>query len=400
MSAPPTYEDLERKVRALEQDLVRYRVMQTALSSTSTLMAIMDLDSTFLWVNEAHPAILGYEPEEIVGVRGFGLLHPDDVTGLIPLLAKYVQALQHVDAKAIAAGQPAPTTETVSYRCRHKNGEWRWLESVGTIIDNKIYCFSRDRTERRKLEEKQATMQARLEHAARLTSLGTLSAGIAHELNNPLTAVIGFAEMILTDSQDARAVAARAERIKAAATRMQTIVEQILSFSSKTPSRERRLLDINRTIRDSLLILERMLETQGIALTLDQADDLPLVAGDPHQLQSVFHNLLVNAVEAFDSQHTTRKWIRIATSRHEGSGVRIVFQDNAEGMTPDVARHAFEPFFTTKEVGHGTGLGLSVTHGIVRDHGGSIALTSTPGQGTRFEITLPAVDQAPATAPG
>jgi len=389
MPAPPTYEDLERRVRALEQDLVRCRVMETALSSTNTMLSVMELDTTVLWVNEAHVKMLGHTAAELVGTRGFDLIHPHDVTQLIPLLAEYGEKLRHVVAHNIAAGQPAPTTQTVTYRARHKDGGWRWLESSGTIVEGKIYCFSRDRTERLRLEEKQATMQTKLEHAARLTSLGTLSAGIAHELNNPLTAVIGFAEMILANPQDAPAVTARAERIKTAATRMQTIVEQILSFSSKTPSRERLLLDINRTVRDSLLILERLLETQGIALTLDQADELPFVAGNPHQLQSVFHNLLVNALEAFENRDVAHKWIRIATSRH-GSGVKIVFQDNAGGMTSDVARHAFEPFFTTKEVGRGTGLGLSVTHGIVRDHGGTIALSSAPGEGTRFEITLPA----------
>jgi PAS domain S-box-containing protein len=389
MPIGPTIEELERKIRALDQELVRYRVMEAALASTNTMFAIMDLDTRVRWVNEPHAAVLGYDTTELIGARGFELIHPDDVGQLVPLLAKYIQAFRNVDARSIVRGNPPPTTETAVYRLRHRTGTWRWVESVGTIIEGNIYCFSRDRTALKQMEDKQASMQAELAHAARLASLGTLSAGIAHELNNPLTAVIGFAEMILASPRDAGAVTARAERIKAAAGRMQTIVDHILTFSSKAPPKKRHPLDINRTIRDSLLVLEGLLEIQGIILTVDQSDDLPPVCGDPHQLLSVFHNLLVNAIEAFDPQHTGDRWIRVTTSRCE-TGVKIVVEDNARGMTQEVARRAFEPFFTTKEVGRGTGLGLSVTHGVIQDHDGSISLSSSEGQGARFEIVLPA----------
>lgn len=394
----PTYEDLEQqnqelaqRVEDLEQDLLKFKVMQTAVEATQVMVAVMDLDSSIRFANESHRTVLGYPSEELVGSRGFDLIHPGDLKRLLGLLAKYAPKFAYVAAKSLLAGKKVPITETVEYRVRHRDGSWRWLESIGTIMDRRIYCFSRDVTQRKEAEKERGQMQKQLINAAKLASIGTLSAGLAHELNNPLTAVMGNAEMIESVPDEEQTVLKRVRRIQASARRMKDLVDHIRRFSRQSRFDDRQHLSINEIIRSSLMVLEPLLKEKQILVSLELDEDLPEVAGEPNQLVNVFHHLIVNSMDAFerltDGQDPR---IRLFSARHDGGGVLVVVEDNATGMSEEVARQAFDPFFTTKEMGNGSGLGLFVSQGIVKDHDGTISLSTASGKGTRFELSFPA----------
>jgi PAS domain S-box-containing protein len=393
----PTYEelfqqnrDLTRQVQELERDLLQFKVMQTALKTTQVMVNVMDLDSRILSVNESHLAVLGYTSEEMVGQKGFDFIHPEDRKRLLGLLASYVPKFAYVVAKSLLTGKTVPITETVEYRLRHKDGSWHWLESIGTIMDRRIYCFSRDVTRRKEAEQERKQIHEQLVNAAKLASIGTLSAGLAHELNNPLTAVMGNAEMIESDPDDEKSVLKRARRIRSSAKRMKELVEYIRRFSRQSRFDDRQHLNINRILRSSLVVLEPLLKERQIQLSLELDEDLPEVAGEPDQLVNVFHHLIINSMDAFDRfTDKVEPRIRLFSARRDRGGVLIVMEDNASGMSDEVARQAFDPFFTTKEMGKGAGLGLFVSQGIVKDHDGTISLSTAPGRGTRFELRFP-----------
>jgi signal transduction histidine kinase len=239
-------------------------------------------------------------------------------------------------------------------------------------------------------EEDRERMQSQLVQAEKLASLGTLSAGIAHQLNNPLTAVLGFAELIERDSETPETIVARARKIRSAARRMQDIVDHICQANRLASHPERRSVDLAQLVQSSLTLMEPMLQQSRIAVSTTFHPTLPEIHGEPNQLEGVLQNLILNAREAFeDRQIPPERRLSIVAAPFQG-GVSIEIEDNAGGMDAQVAARAFDPFFTTKDVGRGSGLGLYVAHGVVIAHHGAITLTSEPGQGTCFAIHLPA----------
>jgi signal transduction histidine kinase len=231
----------------------------------------------------------------------------------------------------------------------------------------------------------------------KMSAIGVLAAGVAHELNNPLTAVVGFAQMIAeklkknrpanwSDAEYERAQQAL-ENLVQGAHRARDIVGSLLRFARATKPEARSFVDINQTLRDAFVFTEHLLLRHGIVLEKRLAPELPPVWGNAARLQHVFTNLLINAQQATPSGGI----VRVITERaDEPKGVWVHVEDTGEGIPPDALEQIFEPFYTRKE--HGTGLGLSIAKQIVEEHGGEIRVESELGKGSRFSVFLPADD--------
>ena len=232
------------------------------------------------------------------------------------------------------------------------------------------------------------TTQAQLVQSEKLSAVGEFVAGVAHELNNPLAAVMGFSELL--KGADVNEKHRRhLDLIFKSSQRCQKIVQSLLSFARRHQP-ERKPVAVNRLIEDVLEIVAYQLRTSNVEVACQFAADLPLVLADGHQVQQVMLNLINNARQAIEA-HQADGRITITTERG-GQFIRIGIQDNGPGIPPENLKRIFDPFFTTKEVGKGTGLGLSLCYGLIKEHGGDITVVSQPGNGATFTIELPATD--------
>jgi PAS domain S-box-containing protein len=237
-----------------------------------------------------------------------------------------------------------------------------------------------------------ADLQAKLMHTEKMAALGQLVSGVAHEVNNPLAAIVGFADLLLENADVPQSAKEDLQIILQEAQRTRVIVQNLLSFARQMPA-QREPLQVNSILQQTLKLRAYDLSNHGVELIEDYDAELPVIVGDPHQLQQAFLNILNNA---YDAVHETRRQGKIGIrSSHRDGWIEIIFRDNGTGIShPD---RIFDPFFTTKEVGKGTGLGLSICYGIVRAHGGEIsARNNSDGIGSTFIVRLP---MAKSTAP-
>jgi len=238
------------------------------------------------------------------------------------------------------------------------------------------------------------TAQTQLLQSEKLSAVGEFVAGVAHELNNPLTSVVGFAEML--GNQDMNAKSQHyADMIFKSAQRCQKIVHLLLSFA-RPQKPERKPVSVNTLVESVLEIVAYPLRTNNIEVVTRLGQELPLVMADGNQIQQVLLNILNNARQAIEASRPAGR-IAIITSTL-GTRVRIVIEDNGPGIPKEILPRIFNPFFTTKGVGKGTGLGLSLCYGIIKEHGGSITPVSRNGEGATFTIELPAIEANPAGA--
>ena len=240
-----------------------------------------------------------------------------------------------------------------------------------------------------------ADTQRQLAQADRLASVGRLAAGLAHEINNPLTGVLSYASLLQRRfAQDPEATA-DLEVITRETVRCRGIIRELLDFARPAPP-QKRPADLNEVLRKSIAVVMSQLALNRVDLKLDLAPELPSVLADANQIQQVAVNLLLNAADAIGPDGGR---IRLSTGWIEGDGIEFSVEDDGPGIAPEDLARIFEPFFTTKG-NHGTGLGLAVTWGIVESHGGSIRAESDPDQGTRFIVRLPrTAAAAPSTRP-
>lgn len=237
--------------------------------------------------------------------------------------------------------------------------------------------------ERRQAQQERANLQQQLIHADRLATIGQLAAGVAHELNEPLGSILGFAQLALKCPGLPKAAAKDIERVVTASLYAREVIKKLMVFGRQVPARKVQL-KLNQVVEESMYFLEARCAKAGTRVVRDLAPELPEIHGDPAQLAQVLVNLVVNAVQAMPDGGTLT-----VRTRANGAHVALVVEDTGTGMDEEVLGKIFLPFFTTKDVTEGTGLGLPVVHGIVSAHGGSIDVQSRPGQGTRFEIRLP-----------
>jgi len=234
-------------------------------------------------------------------------------------------------------------------------------------------------------------MRMRLMESDRLAAVGELVAGVAHEVNNPLSGISAFAQLLLRDGGLTPSQRESIEVIKSETLRASHVVKDLLAFARRSEA-QREPLDLNGVLARTLRLRGYQLSSNKIELETDLAQELPAVVGDARQIQQVCLNLVTNAVQAMSQLGGGTLYV---STRRDGSNVLLEMKDTGAGIPETARAHIFEPFFTTKGEGEGTGLGLSVSYGIVTAHGGTIELASTSATGTTFRVRLPAAHEQP-----
>jgi signal transduction histidine kinase len=234
-----------------------------------------------------------------------------------------------------------------------------------------------DKTERVKLEDQ-------LVQSEKLTSIGLLAAGVAHEVNTPLAVISSYSQMLLKQIANDDPKAKILDKIIKQSFRASEIVNSLLNFS-RTSGTEFRMIDLHTIIVDTLSLLEHQFKVSKVRVKREFESNLSQVYGNPGKLQQVFLNLFINAKDAMPQGGE----LTVRTSSYD-SVFRVEVVDTGVGIKPEHLSKIYDPFFTTKELGRGTGLGLSVSYGIIQEHSGKIVVDSAPGQGTHFILELPA----------
>jgi signal transduction histidine kinase len=256
---------------------------------------------------------------------------------------------------------------------------------AGSVSVTGTILLLEDVTERVRLEEQ-------LQISEKMASIGLLAAGVAHEVNTPLAVISSYAQMLAKQVQGDESKSNLLEKITRQTFRASEIVNNLLNFS-RTSGAEFGDLDLNKVIHDTLTLLEHQFKVARITVDSELLPDLPLIHGNPGKMQQVFLNLFLNAKDAMPQGGT----LRVRTSN--GSGVNVTVSDTGVGIAQEHIRRIYDPFFTTKNSPNngerrGTGLGLSVTYGIIQEHAGKIQVESRPGAGTTFYLEFPMVRKA------
>lgn len=333
---------------------------------------IVILDSNFQ-ITRANKVVLkttGFSLDEIIGQRVTQFLSPPQLPDLYHIVKTHLGATEAINTfeATIFGKQQQEILLEATIRIRRKNNR-----PVG------IHCIARDITHRRALEKE-------LQQTEKLSAIGKLVAGVAHELNNPLTTVIGYASLLQEDLSPEYDYKADLELIYKHAQRARSIVRDLLKFAQKV-NLNPKPININELIQASLIQMRLSLQTHTIQTVINLDDQLPIINGDDHQLEQVFINLLTNACQALSKIDPPRKLV--ITSKKVGHRVVISFADNGPGIPDHIIHRIFEPFFSTKPMGEGTGLGLSICFGIINEHKGRIWVENQPTGGAVFYIELP-----------
>lgn len=380
-----------------EAALLRERIKQDKmLANTGDVIVIIDAEGINRYKSPNVERWFGWRPEELLGQPALSLVHPEDV----PHAAAFLLGLMQT---------PRSTASTeVRYRCQ--DGTYRWIEFTGTNLADDpevsgILGNYHDISERKAAAEESAQLQRQLAQAQRLESVGRLAGGVAHDFNNMLNVILGYADLLQQDLPADSPWSEGVAEIRAAALRSADLTRQLLAFARRQTVSPR-ILDVNETVEAMLKMLRRLIG-EDIELVWRPGAPLAPLLMDPAQLDQVLANLVVNARDAIDGVGR----ITITTARAvfgpsggpsgvpPGEYVALAVHDTGCGMDAETQSMIFEPFFTTKGHGQGTGLGLATVFGIVSQNLGTIEVASAPGEGTTFRMYFPASREAAQQQP-
>ena len=374
--------------KSLQESEERYRITLQSMPDAVSIIRVED--SQYLYINNAFTKITGYSLDETIGKTPFDMNLPAD-SDVIDHCIELIKDNRSIDS--------------LEHQCRKKDGT-----IIDTLIsarpiyysgENSMIMVMADITALKQIKEEKKRLEIQ---SQKMDSIGTLAGGIAHDFNNLLTTIIGFTKMSMKNilghakgSIDLSVIRSDLGEVRNAALRARDLVNHILAFSRHT-EKEYVPIDLGSTVRESLKVL-RPTFPANIKIREDLADS-KMILGDPAQIHQVIMNLCTNAAYAMDK---TGGELEVSITKIEvgdetatlnldvpsGPYLRLTVRDTGHGMTNKVMVRIFDPYFTTKFNGRGTGLGLSVVHGIVKSHGGTIICKSAPGEGTTFDIYLP-----------
>jgi two-component system NtrC family sensor kinase len=343
------------------------------LNNTQSMILVLDTAGLVSYANR-RCFEAGYREQDLLGQALVGMVPPSRRPLLAEALERTLQgaALDNLEIPLFRGSGTAGQFSISLSPMRDEQGEINSVVVVMTDITDA------------------ASLQAKLMHTEKMAALGQLVSGVAHEVNNPLAAIVGFTDLLLENPAVPADAKEELQVILQEAQRTRVIVQNLLSFARQMPA-QREPAQINSILRQTIKLRAYDLENHGVELTEKYAAELPMVIGDPHQLQQVFLNILNNAYDAVQETRRTGK-IEVQTI-HRSDKIEIVFRDNGPGISQ--IDRIFDPFFTTKEVGKGTGLGLSICYGIIQAHRGEIVARNNPdGDGSTFIVRLPIAEKA------
>jgi len=345
------------------------------IDSFPDLIFVLDSDANYTFVSPRVVDILGFEPEEVRETELGSRTHREDRG-----------ALRALYDEILAGNQSFASLEV---RVQRKDGDWRRLRChLSPLFDEMdkidgVVISGRDVTDLKRLEEQ-------LIQAEKLAAMGQMLAGVAHELNNPLTAILGVTELLRERQGGDDTTQRQLELTHRQARRAARIVQNLLEFS-RPASPQKKPLDVNVLVERTLQLHEHSLQRNQIEVDFQPQRDLPAVMGDGNQLIQVLLNLVTNAEQAIREVHESGHiQIRLL---HQGDQIAITVQDDGVGIPPEALPRIFDPFYTTKRPGGGTGLGLSICMSIIREHGGNLDAKALPEGGSLFTVNLPALSE-------
>jgi len=366
--------------RAIEKRLYQQQEFARRLvDSFPDLIFVVDPNRRYTFVSPKVTECLGFDPQETIGMVFGENTHVEERAALLQVFDDLLQGKQNF--------------ASIEVRARHKQGEWRRLRCHFSPLFNEngkiegVVISGRDITEMKRLEEQ-------LIQAEKLAAMGQMLAGVAHELNNPLTAILGASELLRDRAGVDDNTKRQLEMTHRQARRAARIVQNLLEFS-RPAAPQKKTLDLNAIVDRTLQLHEHSLKRNAVSVDFRQFPGLPPIIGDANQLIQVFLNLVSNAEQAIrEVRPSGRIQIRVGQFSHR---VFATVQDDGIGIKPEVLAKIFDPFFTTKRPGGGTGLGLSICMSIIREHGGDIEAESLPAGGAAFTVYLPVAEvEAPA----
>lgn len=373
-------------LEALKESELRFR---TAAQIATDIIYERDLTTENATFYGDIDGIHGYDPGEYPRQLApwWDIVHPDDMEALQRDLWSGLQA-RRMDLR---------------YRIRRKDGGWEsWHDKGAVLTDSRgnptrVIGAATNVTVSERLKAERAQVEAHLWQQQRLESIGTIARGVAHEINNPVNVVLNYAQILAEDSSLPTSARGQAQEIVEAAESVAHTVHNLLRFAepqgvSFLPASSRDL------VMDLLGVFSSLIEKDHILLEVDVPADLPPVRCRGPQVQQVLLNLVLNAQEALNDRYPgphPDKRLRIEAREEPGARVRLTVQDAGPGVPPSVAHRVFEPFFTTRSRSRHSGLGLSVSYGIAREHGATLTFDEAPGGGARFHLVLPTAVEGP-----
>lgn len=360
---------LEEQAQRAEELARLKEFNENIIESINVGVMVLNLHGRITNWNGALEEIYGLERENAIGRRLVQVFQPELLRAIRTLMDR-------------SESQKEGPVNIYKFRARSCNGRdltlnisLAALQSKTEEIEGTLVAIE-DVTERMRLEEQ-------LQQSDKLSSIGLLAAGVAHEVNTPLTGISSYSQMLMQQIPENDPRHKLLEKIHRQTSRASSIVNNLLNFSRVSDSRFAPV-NLDRVIDDTIQLLDAQLRNTQIEVVRHYADQLPLAPGNAPKLQQVFMNLILNARDAMPEGGQLEISIEA-----DNNFVIISFRDNGVGIAPEHLSKIYDPFFTTKQIGKGTGLGLAVSYGIIQDHGGNINVESNPGEGTRFQITLP-----------
>jgi signal transduction histidine kinase len=345
-------------------------------------------------------ALFGYAASEMPDEAAwYRLAYPDPA-----YRQRVLAAWEERVAEAQRTGRPLRPLE-VEVRC--KDGSRKTVEIAGSFADDRLLVLFIDLTARREAEVQREALHEAVARSQRMESVGRLAGGVAHDLNNLLSPILGYADLLLADAPRGSQQAQDLAELRGAAERARDLTRQLLAFGRRQVL-VARPTDLRELVCGMVRLLRRTIP-EDVRIDLDVSPALGLVRADPVQLEQVLMNLAVNAQDAMPGGgRLLFRLAEVAVTGHHpdrrrgvlpGRWAMLEVKDSGAGMAPEVLEHVFEPFFTTKSNGERSGLGLAIVDGVLTQHGGHVVVDSAPGQGTAFRIYLPLIDGGDA-APG
>jgi PAS domain S-box-containing protein len=355
--------------RKMERQLAQQEEFRgRLLESFPDLILVVDLDERYTFVSSRAHALLGYEPQQMVGKK---ISHMEDHSP--DLASLYHSLISGTEAFASA-----------EYGARHRDGSWRTMRASGSPLvdaEGKIsgaIISVRDITIERKLEQQ-------VVQSERLAAMGAMIGGVAHELNNPLTSILGVSEL-LQDTETNETTRKQLAMLQQQARRAAEIVQN-LTYFSRPPAPGKSKINLAEVVERTLNLHAYSLRKNNITVDFLKDAGMPYALGDPHQLMQVFLNLILNAEHAIRDARD-RGTLRIRLGKQDNS-VWVSFHDDGPGISKENLPSIFDPFYTTKRPGRGTGLGLSICKSVMKEHNGSVEAANSPEGGAVFTVSLP-----------
>lgn len=364
------YHDLEGAYQELREST---QTLSAVFDGITDGIYIVDRDDTIVAINDPEARFLGERPEGLIGGSYAEHYHTSE--------GKCEHCAVH---EALDRGEHVSCI--VSYADRRQQPVWREIDAYPIRdeegLARRVVVFARDVTERRRLE-------ATLAESSRMASVGQLASSIAHEVNNPLTVIIGNAEVMLLDADPDDPNTDTIRMIHRAANRAARTIQNLLDLSSQ-PDDDVAEFGVQDTIEEALELLAHPLRKAGISLVTDFAEDIPRLNGSASLLKTVWMSIVMNARDAIVEANGAERVIEVRVGQSEsGDEVCVSISDTGVGIKPSQRERLFQPFYTTKRAGEALGLGLYNAHAVVREHGGRIEVDSTPGEGSIFLVYLP-----------